>query len=125
MKKAYYLLLLLVFALCGCGPKLLFVTEYIPKDYGYSVKRYTYADSHSRFELLVDGEVIQTMECQKQFNKNPIYLPVTEFQSVFYLIQMWCHYDMKAFFYKRYGIFEQYGTCKAWQAKRRCVLLYR
>lgn len=52
MKKAYYLLLLLVFALCGCGPKLLFVTEYIPKDYGYSVKRYTYADSHSRFELL-------------------------------------------------------------------------
>lgn len=40
MKKAYYLLLLLVFALCGCGPKLLFVTEYIPKDYGYSVKRY-------------------------------------------------------------------------------------
>lgn len=100
MKKAYYLLLLLVFALCGCGPKLLFVTEYIPKDYGYSVKRYTYADSHSRFELLVDGEVIQTMECQKQFNKNPIYLPVTEFQSVFYLIQMWCHYDMKAFFTK-------------------------
>lgn len=100
MKKAYYLLLLLVLALCGCGPKLLFVTEYIPKDYGYSVKRYTYADSHSRFELLVDGEVIQTMECQKQFNKNPIYLPVTEFQSVFYLIQMWCHYDMKAFFTK-------------------------
>ena len=100
MKKAYYLLLLLVLALCGCGPKLLFVTEYIPKDYGYSVKRYTYADSHSRFELLVDGEVIQTLECQKQFNKNPIYLPVTEFQNVFYLIQMWRHYDMEAFLQK-------------------------
>lgn len=100
MKKAYYLLLLLVFALCGCSSKLLFVTEYIPKDYGYSVKRYTYADSHSRFELLMDGEVIQTMECQKQFNKNPIYLPVTEFQSLFYLIQMLAHYDMKAFFTK-------------------------
>lgn len=100
MKKAYYLLLLLVLALCGCGPKLLFVTEYIPKDYGYSVKRYTYADSHSRFELLVDGEVIQTMECQKQFNKNPIYLPVTEFQSLFYLIQMWRYCDMEAFFTK-------------------------